>query len=61
MKKPLLVLPMLLCMTAAGGSAEQGFDHEDRQLLALHLGYAHPLSGALLVPSRPSATQEARQ
>ena len=58
MKKSVLAVLMLLCLSAAGGTAEEGFDGHEKHLLALHLGYAHPLSGALLAPSPiPSATQ----
>jgi hypothetical protein len=58
MGKQVLAMLMLLCLSAAGGTAEEGFDGHDKYLLALHLGYAHPLSGALLAPSLgPSATQ----
>lgn len=58
MKKQVLASLMLLCLSASGGTADSGFDMHDRRLLALHLGYAHPLSGTLLAPPlSPSATQ----
>lgn len=58
MTKQVLVIAVLLCLSPAGGRAADSFDGHDKYLLVLHLGYAHPLSGALLAPSStPSATQ----
>jgi len=58
MKKQVLAVLMVLCFSAAGGTAGGAFEADDKHLLVLHLGYAHPLSGALLARSPcPSATQ----
>ncbi len=61
-KKALLALPLLLCLSAAHGEAAGQLEPHEIRLLVLHLGLAHPLAGALLAPPPPisPAVQKAK-
>ena len=63
MKKLALCAATLLCFHGLGAQPKAAFDAHELNLLSLHLGVAHPLSGAIL--SKPSpcppATREVSQ
>jgi hypothetical protein len=63
MKKLSLFAALLLCFTAPGAQPKAVLDEHELNLLSLHLGVGHPLSGAILSRPQPCppATQEVLQ